>query len=70
MKISKEEIAKKRRKEDIERLSNRFQNMQNLMQNLIGEFGMIKAIHSRIQREEYEKDQYDWKKDKSLSVNK
>lgn len=66
----KKETQEKRRKEDLERITTRLNNMARLIQSLGSEYRMIKAIHDRIIREEHEKNPYDWKKDKSLSVNK
>ncbi len=71
---TKEEVKKeredKRRKEDLERMGTRLNNMSRLINSLIGEYNMVKAIQSRMYKEEHEKTPYDWRKDKSLSVNK
>ena len=65
----KQQIADKRRKEDMNRVSNRLNNVARLLNSLASEYKMIKAIHDRMTREDFEKTPYDWKKDKSLSVN-
>ena len=66
----KKEVQEKRRKEDLNSISKNLNNMATVIETLLKEYKSIKMIHERILREEQDKNPYDWKKDKSLSVNK
>ena len=66
----KQKVQDERRKKDLESINQRMMKIRETMKSLITQFEMIQAINNRLIREEYEKNQYDWKKDKSLSVNK
>ncbi len=68
-KEQKKQIREERRKEDMNRVLNRLNNMARLITNLASEYKMVKSIQDRMIREDQEKNPYDWKKDKSLSVN-
>ena len=52
--------------DDIGRLKARMTNVKRKMSSLIDEIAMVEAIIRRMTKP---KDEYDWEKDKSLSVN-
>ena len=55
-------------KEILEKLRGRLNNMGRLIGSLQGQYGMVNALLHILEKKAAPK--YDWRKDKSLSVNK